>query len=118
MVTIEARGCQKTLAQKIVRQGGDYLLALKGNQSRLPEDVERHFVQPTTQNGRRGVRQKPLRKDMDVLKSDAVGSVPTLSGFDIGIPNGRTLTAESPSTVSVMLVTRFHQKHVILSVVH
>ena len=47
LVTVEAMGCQKTIAEKIIGPGGDYLLALKGNQSSLPEDVELHFTQPT-----------------------------------------------------------------------
>lgn len=47
IVTVDAMGCQKTIAEKIICPGGDYLLALKGNQSSLPEDVELHFTQPT-----------------------------------------------------------------------
>jgi predicted transposase YbfD/YdcC len=39
-VTIDAMGCQKDIAQKIVDQGGHYVLALKGNQSTLQEDVQ------------------------------------------------------------------------------
>jgi predicted transposase YbfD/YdcC len=39
-VTIDAMGCQKDIAQKIVERGGDYVLALKGNQSALQEDVQ------------------------------------------------------------------------------
>jgi predicted transposase YbfD/YdcC len=39
LVTIDAMGCQRAIAQQIVEQGGDYLLALKGNQSGLLETV-------------------------------------------------------------------------------
>jgi predicted transposase YbfD/YdcC len=39
-VTIDAMGCQKDIARKIVDRGGDYVLALKGNQSALQEDVQ------------------------------------------------------------------------------
>lgn len=35
IVTIDAMGCQTEIAKQIVEQGGDYVLALKGNQSRL-----------------------------------------------------------------------------------
>ncbi len=35
IVTIDAAGCQKNIAAKIVDKGGDYLLALKGNQGTL-----------------------------------------------------------------------------------
>ncbi len=47
IVTIDAMGCQKTIAEKIIDKGGDYFLALKGNQSNLHEDVKLHFEQPT-----------------------------------------------------------------------
>lgn len=39
IVTIDAMGCQREVAEKIIAQGGDYLLALKGNQSNLHEQV-------------------------------------------------------------------------------
>ena len=39
-VTIDAMGCQREIAQKIVDKKADYILALKGNQGSLREDVE------------------------------------------------------------------------------
>ena len=39
LVTIDAMGCQTEIAQTIVEQGADYLLALKKNQENLYEDV-------------------------------------------------------------------------------
>lgn len=39
IVTIDAMGCQTAVAQQIVEQGGHYLLALKGNQESLWEEV-------------------------------------------------------------------------------
>ena len=44
IVTIDAMGCQRTIAQKIVARGADYVLALKGNQPTLEQAVERFFV--------------------------------------------------------------------------
>jgi len=44
VITIDAMGCQKKIAEQIVRQGGDYVLSLKGNQGRLLEDVETFFT--------------------------------------------------------------------------
>lgn len=38
-VTIDAMGCQKSVAGQIVEGGGEYVLALKGNQGTLLEDV-------------------------------------------------------------------------------
>jgi predicted transposase YbfD/YdcC len=40
IVTIDAMGCQRAIAKKIVEQKADYILALKGNQGTLLEDVE------------------------------------------------------------------------------
>jgi predicted transposase YbfD/YdcC len=40
IVTIDAMGCQRDIAQKIIDKKADYLLALKGNQGSLREDVE------------------------------------------------------------------------------
>ena len=40
IVTIDAMGCQRDIAEKIIGKKADYLLALKGNQGSLREDVE------------------------------------------------------------------------------
>jgi predicted transposase YbfD/YdcC len=40
IVTIDAMGCQRDIAKKIVDKKADYVLALKGNQGTLREDVE------------------------------------------------------------------------------
>jgi len=43
-VTIDAMGCQTAIATQIVDRGGDYLLALKGNQPQLHADVVALFA--------------------------------------------------------------------------
>jgi predicted transposase YbfD/YdcC len=45
IVTIDAMGCQKEIAAKIIEKGGDYVLALKGNQENLHEDVKKLFLE-------------------------------------------------------------------------
>lgn len=55
IVTIDAMGCQKAIAQQIVDQGGDYVLGLKGNQGTLHRRVERLFDEALT-GGWAGVR--------------------------------------------------------------
>lgn len=40
IVTIDAMGCQRDIARKIIDRRADYVLALKGNQGSLREDVE------------------------------------------------------------------------------
>jgi predicted transposase YbfD/YdcC len=44
IVTIAAMGCQRDIAQKIVAQGADYILALKGNQPTLAQAVKQFFL--------------------------------------------------------------------------
>lgn len=43
IVTIDAMGCQKAIAQQIVEQGADYVLALKPNQGHCYAAVEQWF---------------------------------------------------------------------------
>ena len=43
LVTIDAMGCQRNIAKAIVDKNADYLLAVKGNQETLLEDVEQEF---------------------------------------------------------------------------
>ncbi len=40
IITIDAMGCQKNIANKIIQKGADYVLALKGNQGGLFDDVQ------------------------------------------------------------------------------
>jgi len=43
IVSIDAMGCQKSIAEKIIEEKADYILALKKNQSSLYEEVESRF---------------------------------------------------------------------------
>ncbi len=48
IVTADALHCQRATARQIVDQGGDYALALKGNQGTLHDDVVRLLDDPAT----------------------------------------------------------------------
>ena len=43
LVTLDAAGCQKAIAEQVREQGGDYLLAVKGNQPALHDAVRAVF---------------------------------------------------------------------------
>lgn len=43
-VTIDAMGCQKAIAQKIIERGGHYLLTVKENQEHLLDDIQQSLV--------------------------------------------------------------------------
>lgn len=46
IVTADALNCQRAIAGQVVQQGGDYVLALKGNQGTLHDDVKLFFENP------------------------------------------------------------------------
>ena len=46
IVTIDAMGCQTEIADRIIAGKADYVLALKGNQGTLKDDVAAYFNDP------------------------------------------------------------------------
>jgi predicted transposase YbfD/YdcC len=61
IITIDAMGCQTEIANKIVEKGADYVLALKGNQGNLVDEVENYFQQAES-------------IDFEGVEYDAIGS--------------------------------------------
>ena len=45
LITADAMSCQKKIAEACVAEGADYLLAVKGNQKNLEEDIQKHIDQ-------------------------------------------------------------------------
>ena len=43
LVAVDAMGCQKTIAQEIIEAGADYVLALKGNQEPVHDEVKTYL---------------------------------------------------------------------------
>jgi predicted transposase YbfD/YdcC len=43
IITLDAMGTQRAIAAQIIDQGGDYILALKGNQGSLHQGVKAFF---------------------------------------------------------------------------
>ena len=58
VVTADAMHCQRQVAQQVIEQGGDYALALKGNQGSLRDDVQLFLDDPST----------PLAQDVQISK--------------------------------------------------
>lgn len=50
VVTLDAMGCQRAIAQKIIDKKADYILALKGNQGTLRDDVELFVAEQKANN--------------------------------------------------------------------
>lgn len=64
VVTIDAAGCQKEIAAKIIAGGGDYVLALKGNQGKLHQAV----VDYITTHMENEFKRVPARKHTERLR--------------------------------------------------
>ena len=48
VVTADAMHCHRQIAQQVTEQGGDYILALKGNHGTLRDDVQLFLDDPAT----------------------------------------------------------------------
>jgi predicted transposase YbfD/YdcC len=81
IVTTDALNCQRAIAQQIVDQGGDYALALKGNQGTLHDDVRTYLDDPASKlatakpeveadHGRIETRTAMVSTDIDWLQQD------------------------------------------------
>ena len=66
LVSIDAMGCQTGIASTIVKGGGDYLLAVKGNQPTLHNAVRAALAEST---------KKPLVKKRSVSRKSTVASM-------------------------------------------
>jgi predicted transposase YbfD/YdcC len=44
-ITVDAMGCQRAIAEKIIDQGADYIMGLKGNQGTAHREVEEFFTE-------------------------------------------------------------------------
>jgi len=44
-ITVDAMGCQRHIAAKVIEQGGDYIMGLKGNQEIAHKEVEEFFTE-------------------------------------------------------------------------
>ena len=80
LITIDAMGCQRDIARKIIEKEADYLLAVKGNQGSLQEDIERtiRFSKPVSQweeddfgHGRIEHRKCHLYRDLSFIENAA-----------------------------------------------
>lgn len=65
VITIDAMGCQKAIAAKIMRRKADYILALKGNQGNLYKEVTDLFDKVNTQEFKKYVHQMDTQLEKD-----------------------------------------------------
>jgi len=65
VITIDAMGCQKDIASKILRRKADYILALKGNQGNLYKEVTDLFDKVNTPGFAKYVHQRDTQLEKD-----------------------------------------------------
>ena len=83
IITIDAMGCQTDIAEKIKKKHADYVLALKGNQGTLHEDVKIYFddkvllskakYTKTVEKARGGIETREYWQTDDILVSKQEG---------------------------------------------
>lgn len=65
IITIDAMGCQKKIASKIIKKEADYILAIKGNQANLYKEVIDMFNKAKTPEFANYVHQTETEVDKD-----------------------------------------------------
>lgn len=105
IVTIDAMGCQKSIARKIIEAKGDYIFAVKDNHPKLSTAIEQYFVSAHEE----GLRESGIRSQTVHGKSRgrierrfyAVGKIPE---------SLRELTDQWPGAISIgQAITTFER---------
>jgi predicted transposase YbfD/YdcC len=103
LVTIDAMGCQKEIAQKIVAGQGDFVLAVKDNQPKLRRAIKNHFVER-------------LAKDLEELQyryseneDEGHGRVDERAYYLTRVPKDFAVQAEWPWVKAIGYAVRFTQ---------
>jgi len=121
IVTIDAMGCQREIAKQILDQKADYVLALKGNQGTLREDVE-VFAAEQKANGFKNTkvsRHETVDGDHGRIESRTYTAIhdvawlqerhdwPGLRGV-VMVESTREIPGSSPGTDKIERETRFY----------
>ena len=88
VVSMDAMGCPKDIAEKIIDQGGDYLLGLKGNQYGTGQQVEMLFVHQAASSSHEGIDKGHGR--IEVRQCDVIDDPALLARIE-GWPKLRSI---------------------------
>jgi hypothetical protein len=110
IVTTDALNCQRAIARQIIHQGGDYALALKGNQGTLHDDVRLFLDDPASET----TMTKPLvEADLGRIET-RTATVSTISSGCRRTINGPALPPSAKWSASVKRQTRPRPKRPII----
>ncbi len=79
IVTIDAMGTQKAIAQQIIEQEADYVLSLKGNQGTLHQEVALYFEQPPAKAKESWTSYESIEKDHGRIERRKVTATDAIS---------------------------------------
>jgi predicted transposase YbfD/YdcC len=85
IVTVDALNCQREIAQKIIDRGGDYALALKGNQGTLHDDVVTYFNDPASKTS---TAKPTVEGDHGRIETRTATVSTDIEGFVANSPSG------------------------------
>jgi predicted transposase YbfD/YdcC len=105
VVTIDAMGCQRDIAAKVVAKEADYVLALKENQPTLYEEVTGHFARQLVPERATG----PLRHHQEVARGH--GRTETRDTYVVPAPKALVATGVWVGLASLVMVMRHCVDH-------
>jgi len=105
VVTIDAMGCQKDIAARIVAKEADYVLALKENQPALYEEVTGHFAQQFDEPSATG-KMRHLRQ-----VETSHGRTETRDTYVVPAPQALAATGVWAGLASLVMVMRHCVDH-------
>lgn len=104
IVSVDAMNCQRKIAEQIVRQGGDYLLALKDNHPHLYEDVRNLFTWAA------GADFKEIDHDVHVTVGKGHGRIETRTCTTISDPECLAMLADHAAWAHLRTVIHLHSR--------
>lgn len=103
-VTIDAAGCQREIAEKIIDGGGQYDLALKGNQETLHREVQDYIVTHMEND----FDATDARKHQEVVKGH--GRIDTLTYYQMSAPDSLSTAAKWKGLKTIGVAIRVSQQ--------
>jgi predicted transposase YbfD/YdcC len=103
LITIDAMGCQKEIAQDIVAGGGDFVIAVKDNQPKLREAIAGYFLEHLERD------LEDLRYRSHETTEQGHGRVEERSYFQTRIPADFPLKKEWPQVKAIGFTVRLTQ---------
>jgi predicted transposase YbfD/YdcC len=97
IVTLDAMSCQHNIVEQIVKQGGDYVISVKGNQPALEEAVHKAFDKAVAQED---------QTVSTVIKEEHRRRRETRCYMALPVPQDEPVFAEWDSVKSLVMVVR------------